>query len=233
MSNKKNKIVVKKRKIKKKVILISLIVMALIGLGIYGLMQVHITNIYITNNEYICDYEIIKLAKLEYYPKILENDSLKIKKRLEKSKLIQSVNVKKRGLFHEVYIDVTENKPLFYYQMKNKVILEDGKEFDGNYDLPIVTNEIDTEVFDEFVSEMDKVNQDIMVKISEIKYDPNDIDKERFYLTMNDGNYVYLTLNKFSKINNYISIVKEFNNVKGILYLDSGEYFEIFKEETE
>ncbi|MBQ9318622.1 MAG: FtsQ-type POTRA domain-containing protein [Bacilli bacterium] len=233
MSNKKNKIVVKKRKIKKKVILISLIVIALIGLGIYGLMQVHITNIYITNNEYISDYEIIKLAKLEYYPKSLENDSLKIKKRLEKSKLIQSVNVKKRGLFHEVYIDITENKPLFYYQMKNKVILEDGKEFDGNYDLPIVTNEIDTEVFDEFVSEMDKVNQDIMVKISEIKYDPNDIDKERFYLTMNDGNYVYLTLNKFSKINNYISIVKEFNNVKGILYLDSGEYFEIFKEETE
>ena len=46
---------------------------------------------------------------------------------------------------------------------------------------------------------------------------------------MNDGNYVYLTLNKFNKINNYLEIVRTFNNVKGILYLDSGEYFEINK----
>ena len=42
---------------------------------------------------------------------------------------------------------------------------------------------------------------------------------------MSDGNYVYLTLNKFMKINNYLEIVKTFNNNKGILYLDSGEYF--------
>ena len=72
-----------------------------------------------------------------------------------------------------------------------------------------------------------------MLKISEIKYDPNDIDKERFYLTMNDGNYVYLTLNKFNKINSYLEIVKSFNDTKGILYLDSGEYFEIFNDVEE
>ena len=46
---------------------------------------------------------------------------------------------------------------------------------------------------------------------------------------MNDGNYVYLTLNKFLKINSYLDIVKEFNNKKGILYLDSGEYFKILQ----
>ena len=77
---------------------------------------------------------------------------------------------------------------------------------------------------------MGLLNKDILIRISEIKYDPNDIDNERFYLTMNDGNYVYLTLNKFDKINNYLEIVKTFNNKKGILYLDSGEYFEIFDE---
>ena len=46
---------------------------------------------------------------------------------------------------------------------------------------------------------------------------------------MNDGNYVYLTLNKFNKINHYIEIIKEFNNKKGILYLDSGEYFKVIE----
>jgi len=44
---------------------------------------------------------------------------------------------------------------------------------------------------------------------------------------MNDGNSVYLTLEKFNKIDKYLEIIKEFNNKKGILYLDSGEYFEV------
>ena len=46
---------------------------------------------------------------------------------------------------------------------------------------------------------------------------------------MNDGIYVYLTLSKFDKINDYDEIVSTLGDKKGILYLDSGEYFEIFK----
>ena len=71
------------------------------------------------------------------------------------------------------------------------------------------------------------VDYDIVKRISEIKYDPNEVDEGRFFLTMNDGNRVYLTLNKFTKIDNYLDIIKEFDNKKGILYLDSGEYFEV------
>ena len=44
---------------------------------------------------------------------------------------------------------------------------------------------------------------------------------------MNDGNYIYITLEKMDKINKYLDIIKSFNNKKGILYLDSGEYFEV------
>ena len=65
--------------------------------------------------------------------------------------------------------------------------------------------------------------------ISEIEYYPNDIDKERFILTMNDGNYVYITLYKTYLVNDYIKILSTLENKKGILYLDSGNYFEIFK----
>ena len=42
---------------------------------------------------------------------------------------------------------------------------------------------------------------------------------------MNDGNYVYLTLNKYSNINNYLEIVGTLKESKGILYLDYGNYF--------
>ncbi|MBD9085093.1 cell division protein FtsQ, partial [bacterium] len=66
-------------------------------------------------------------------------------------------------------------------------------------------------------------------RISEIKYDPNSVDEERFLFTMNDGNYVYLTLIHLEKINNYVDILKNFENKKGILYLDSGEYFKVME----
>ena len=221
---------VKKRKLKTKALIISLIVIAIISLCIYYISQIRITNIYIIDNNILSDYEIIKLAKLEKYPNSLENSSQKIKERLEKNDLIKSAKVEKKGLLNEVYIYIEENKPLFYYQVMNKIILKDGKKVNGNYNVVVVTNEISADIYDEFIEKMSEVDPDIMSKISEIKYDPNDIDKERFYLTMNDGNYVYLTLNKFNKINNYLEIVKSFNNAKGILYLDSGEYFKLFTE---
>ena len=44
---------------------------------------------------------------------------------------------------------------------------------------------------------------------------------------MNDGNYVYINLDKFESINRYSEMVTMFDNHKGILYLDSGEYFKI------
>lgn len=233
--SKKNKKVIKKKKtkIKKKAILIFLIFSIMISLITYYIYQIRITNIYIIDNENISDLEVIKLAKLENYPNSLKNSCSIIKKRLEKSKYIKSADVKKKGFFNEVYIYIEENKPLFYYQIKNKVILKDGEEVEDNYNIPIVTNEIDKELYQEFLEKMALIDNNILLRISEIKYDPNDIDKMRFYLTMNDGNYVYLTLRKFERINNYLEIVKTFDNAKGILYLDSGEYFEIFKEKGE
>ena len=74
---------------------------------------------------------------------------------------------------------------------------------------------------------MNNIDYGIVKRMSEIKYDPNEVDDERFLITMNDGNYVYLTLNKFNKINHYLDIIKEFDNKKGVLYLDSGEYFKV------
>ena len=51
------------------------------------------------------------------------------------------------------------------------------------------------------------INPDILDNISEIKYDPDNVDKERFLLTMSDGNYVYITLSKCSNINNYLKYI--------------------------
>ena len=70
-------------------------------------------------------------------------------------------------------------------------------------------------------------NTTVINRIAEIEYKPNDVDSKRFYLLMNDGNSVYLTLDDFFKINNYVDALKTLNGKKGILYWDSGNYFEV------
>ena len=129
----------------------------------------------------------------------------------------------------EIYIKVEENYPLFYDSNKNKMILKNKKEVDEQKNCPVLINYITDTLYDDFINSMLKIDYDIINRISEIKYDPNDVDEERFLFTMDDGNYVYLTLMHFEKINDYVEILKNFENQKGILYLDSGEYFKTFE----
>ena len=74
---------------------------------------------------------------------------------------------------------------------------------------------------------MFKVDKDILGKISDIEYLPNEYDKDRFLLYMDDGNMVYVTLTKFDNINYYNDVLSQLEGHKGILYLDSGNHFEI------
>ena len=82
-------------------------------------------------------------------------------------------------------------------------------------------------VKDKFIDRFSLVNNDILLKISEVEYTPNEVDNERFTLRMNDGNLVYVTLNKIEKVNRYNSIYSSLDGKKGIIYFDSGDYVEV------
>ena len=95
------------------------------------------------------------------------------------------------------------------------------------FQIPRVLNYIPNDIYDDFLKAMDKVNDDTLSRISDISYDPNDIDKERFLLYMDDGNMVYLTITKFKMINYYNTVLQQLEDRKGILYLDNGNHFQI------
>ena len=76
---------------------------------------------------------------------------------------------------------------------------------------------------------MNKIDYALIKKISQIKYDPTKYDEDRFILYMNDSNRVYINLPKFKNFNKYEEMVSKFEGKTGILYLDSGNYFEIDK----
>lgn len=227
---------VKKKRLKIKTIIMFLIIIVLIVYIIFfsfnSLINTRIKNIYIIGNDILKDDDVIELAKISNYPKFLSISSNEMTRRIKTSPYIKNVEVKKR-FWNQVYIYITENKPLFYNKINNKLILENNNEviLDEIFNnIPILVNNIeDTKVFKKLINKFTKINDDIKEKISEIKYDPNDVDKERFLFTMNDGNYAYISLPKIDEINYYMDILPTLENKKGILYLDSGKYFEIFK----
>ncbi len=216
----------KKRKLKLKNIFFVFFIVFVFLLGLSFFSDIKINNIVVKNNVLYSDWEIIKKAGLDDYPSFLKTLTINTSKKLENDPYIKSAKIKKRFL-NDIVIDVEENLPLFYYLPKKKTILMDKTETDDNFSVPTVINYIPDKIYSKFLKSISGIDYSIVKRISEIKYDPNDVDNGRFFLTMNDGNQVYLTLSKFSSLDNYLTIIKEFNNKKGILYLDSGEYFEV------
>ena len=219
---------VKKVKVRYGRIILVLIILFLITYSIFTYIKIPIKNIFISGNTLIKDQEIIDIAGISNYPSILSFTSYGIEQKLEKNIFIKDAKVKKQ--FRKITISIEENYPLFYNQNIKKTVMYDFRETKDNMNAPILINSLTDEVYKLFKEKMKLVKRNIIDRISEIKYDPNSVDEERFLFTMNDGNYVYITLEKIENINSYIDIIKTFENKKGILYLDSGEYFELFKE---
>ena len=204
-------------------LLVFLLIAYIIGYNIYRVIKSPINNIYIENNKYLSDQEIIDIAGIRNYPSFILTFKYKIKNNLFKNKFIKSVKVNK-NIGNILTISVEENTPLFIYN--NKVVLSNGEQVDNNkYKLPSLVGNLNDDILFKFSEKYQNINDEIKFMISEIKYDPNNIDKERFLITMNDGNYVYVTLYKITAINEYLKILSKVNK-KGILYLDSGNFFE-------
>ena len=220
---------VPKRKIKLIGILVILLILYLFGFFFYRILLTPIKNIYISNNQYLEDQEIIDQARINNYPSFFLTTKSSIKRKLLKNKMIKSVEINKK-LFGKIYINITENTPLFYDLTSRKTILDNKEELSNvSYIVPVLTNKLDKDIYNNLIEKMSKVQSNILIMISEIKHVPTTVDEERFLMIMNDGNYVYITLTKITYLNEYIKILPTLDGKKGMLYLDSGNYFEIFK----
>lgn len=225
------KTIKKKVRIKIWPILVLLLITAVVASSYYMLTLIPIKNIYIMGNEYLTDQEIIELAGIDNYPSFLATTISSMKKNLQKNPYIKGINIKKR-LFAEVHIQIEEQNLLFRRAEDGKIVLENQEELEDNqkYQLPILLNYIPDTKYESFIKGMSEVTDSIKNLISEIRYYPNEQDEDRFLLYMNDGNYVYLTLTKFKQINYYEDVLEKLEGKKGILYLDSGNHFQIMEE---
>ncbi len=216
----------RKRKLKLSRVFLTLFFLFLVVFIVISLTKIKVNGFSISGNTYYTDNEILDMTGLSKYPSFLLTNSYNVSSKVKDNKLIKRITIKKT-LYGRFNVTVTENKILFYDSVNNKSVTADGSLVSYYYEYsPVLVNEVNNKkVYNKLIEKMIKVNDDIFNNISEIKYEPNDIDKERFLLSMNDGNYVYVTMSKFSSINKYLDIVKTLDSKNGILYLDYGNYF--------
>lgn len=221
----------KKKKNKKKIILKILIIIIILGSLIFYFKNMKIKNIYVTGNNTLKDQEIIELAGINNYPNLFQTSSRKIEKKIKLNPLIDSVKVKKTFL-GKITINIKEYNLLLKNEIDNTIYLDNGQKITNDINiigLPTLTNEVDKDILNNFLKKLNTINKDILSKISEITYSPNEYDKDLFLFLMNDGNYVYITTTRLDNINKYENVLLELEGKKGIIYLDSGNHFEILE----
>lgn len=222
---------VKKRKLRVFRLLLVLLILALFALGIYLFINDTTKNIIIENTEYLNDDYIIELAEIKDYPSFWLTSSKKIEKKLEKSPYIKKVKIKRR-FYNVLKIEVIENRPLFMYEGDQNIVFENKEKVQVQeeielFRIPRLMNYVPDDKYDLLIKGLKKIDKDTLGKVSEMTYNPNEYDKDRFLLYMDDGNSVYLTLTKFKMLNYYNKVLTQLEGKKGILYLDNGNHFQI------
>lgn len=224
---------VKKRKIKLLPCLIVLLVLGGLSFVVYFFLKLPILNLIVENTTYLNDDYILELAEVKDYPSFWMSSTSNMERKLENSPYISEAKVE-RKFFHILVFNIDENKPLFINNTNNTVVFSDKEEVSVSdridlFRIPRLINYVPDNKYQSFIKGVANIKKDILGKISDVEYQPNDYDKDRFLLYMDDGNMVYLTLTKFDMINYYNDVLSQLENRKGILYLDNGNHFQIME----
>lgn len=192
-------------------------------------LSIKIKNIVILNSNYYSDETIIETAGIENYPEFIKLKKKDLKNKLLKLELIEDVTINKK-MGYVLELDIKEKKVLYLVRSSNKYKLSTNEDYSSEevINVPTLINFVPEDIEKEFIDGFKDIDSNIIGLISEIEYSVTDYDDERFVLYMNDGNQVYVTNNRLNVLNNYITIMKKVSSEKkGILYLDSGNYFKI------
>lgn len=219
---------VKKRKLNLFKLFIFLMIVAALCVTVYYLFKVKTKNIIIKGNNFYTDKEVIELSGIEDYPSFLKLNTFKIKRLLKKESLTKDVKVKKK-LGFVLEIEIIENKVLYQKKSDGLYLLDTGEEIshDKIIGIPLLINYYPNTMNEKALKSFGKLDQEVIYKISSIEYSKTDADDERFLLYMTDGNLVYINLNRMANLNSYTKILNSVGTKKGILNLDSGNYFEV------
>jgi len=230
--NKNTKKSGKKKKLNIKRLVIFLLFLYLIYNLVMQYINMPIKHIFITGNNYVTDNEIITSAGIKNYPPIFTLNIKNINNKLLKNNLIEEIKINKK-INGTLNIAIKEIKPLFIKKENQLIIIDFDREISNDQiiGLPTLVNYVPNTLYEEFIKEFKKIDDNIIAMMNYIEYQPSKnvegevIDEKRFLITMNDGNTVYTNPDRLENLNYYLNILSTLGGKKGVLNLDAGNYF--------
>lgn len=217
----------KKRKLNFRKVLIFFFFLCVLVCSIYYVGHVKIENIIIEGSEYYSDDYILEKTELNNYPYLLRINPFKIKSILKEEDLIKDVKVKYVD-FKTIKLIISDKKVLYQRKNDGLYVLDTGEEVSSSIEnIPLLVNYFPNTLNEDALKAFSKLDKEIIGKISMIEYSQTEVDDERFLLYMYDGNLVYINLLRMDLLNKYSEIINQVGTKKGVLNLDSGNYFEV------
>ena len=199
----------------------------------------HIKTISLNGNVFLTDDEALEISGLSTKTNIWTISTGEIEEAFQKKPVVESVKVK-RKLPWTVEISIAEYKRVGYIREKDRYypIIENGtvltnhagKTISG--DAPLILDFTEEAYLNRMTEELSKLSKGILNMISEVYWAPEEKNKNKIKLYMNDGLIVSSTVRDFAeKMKIYPSIAAQLEpGSKGIVHIGVGAYFEDFND---
>lgn len=208
----------------------------LISLILYLIFSTKINSIKINGNSYIKDEYILKHLDLN------ENSSLFNvifnfnKNDLKKNEMINDIKIEINSQ-RCIVIDIDENMPIGWQINNdiNQLILADGtvidlnSEYTDKYEILPFFVDISKEKIDVIAPKFAQIGNDILYRISEVHNLSFTYDSKMLKLIMDEGNYIYCSLEGIPYIKNYLQIIANDRNENNKCILIMEEYTKALK----
>lgn len=201
----------------------------------------HVHSIEVTGNTALSDEEVVEKSTITTDTNIWMIDESKIKNKLNKNPIVDSVKVDKQ-LPWTIELEIKEFNRVgdikqdgFYYPiLANGKILTTLKKETMTGDAPLLLGFDDEAKITDMTNQLKKLPENIRSLISEIHWKPKEDNKNKIFLYMNDGYLVDGTIRNFAeKMKVYPSIVAQLDpESEGIIHIGVGVYFESFVDQA-
>lgn len=218
-----------KKRIRWKAIISFAVTISLLLCGSYLFSKLPMRHILITGTEYLTDKEIIEVAGIKEYPKLITIHTSSIKEKIKSLEMVNDVTVHKY-LNGTLKIEIDEAIPLFISRINNMIVLSNGTQipYTAKYaTLPFLVNMVPDTLYERLLNELKTLKQSTRAKISEMEYSratsgEEVIDDTRFIFRMTDGNTVLVNLIHMNRMDMYEkSVASSYIQGKGCFHFDS------------
>ncbi len=167
--------------------------------------------LHVRGQKYLGEEEILKDAKIKKKDRVYLHFPRQIKNRVEKNPFVKTAEVRLKPFSQTAFISIEEKQALAYDD--HKIYFEQGlsralpKDLSVLETLPYLHEIKDEKVMKHLFVQLPKINDASLLAISEIEHQPDDLDEMFLKLTMNDGYYVFTSIETLPLLNNYATII--------------------------